>query len=121
MIERLWSARLGRVLLGAAVGVALAASAAVAPAALAGVTGPGAAPAVDWSTAVVDSNMKRHTPADFGPWGYPQGLFLYAQYLVFQRTHNPAWSLKLMSPTCSSGQPIQPCASSDCTLPANGP
>jgi len=46
---------------------------------------------VDWSTAVVDSTMKRSSPTTLGGWGYTQGLFLYGTYLVFQRTHNPAY------------------------------
>jgi unsaturated rhamnogalacturonyl hydrolase len=30
-------------------------------------------------------------PADFGSWAYPRGLFLYGEYLVYQRTKNPAY------------------------------
>ncbi|MEU3627593.1 family 88 glycosyl hydrolase [Amycolatopsis coloradensis] len=51
---------------------------------------PGAAAAtpgsVDWSRAVVDSTMKRYTPATLGGWGYTRGLYLYGQYLVYRRT-----------------------------------
>jgi len=49
---------------------------------------PAAAP-TDWSTAVVDSTMKRAPdPAKLGGWGYQVGLFLYGTDLVYQRTHN---------------------------------
>ncbi|QXV59229.1 glycoside hydrolase family 105 protein [Amycolatopsis sp. TNS106] len=49
---------------------------------------PGVASAapVEWSRAVVDSTMKRHTPATLGSWGYTRGLYLYGQYLVYRRT-----------------------------------
>ncbi|MBB5855797.1 glycoside hydrolase family 105 protein [Amycolatopsis umgeniensis] len=49
---------------------------------------PGTATAapVDWSRAVVDSTMKRYTPATLGGWGYTRGLYLYGQYLVYRRT-----------------------------------
>ncbi|MGI5506790.1 glycoside hydrolase family 88/105 protein [Lentzea sp. CA-135723] len=40
----------------------------------------------DWSKAVVDSTMKRFTPAELGGWGYTRGLYLYGQYLVYKRT-----------------------------------
>jgi unsaturated rhamnogalacturonyl hydrolase len=40
----------------------------------------------DWSTAMVESTMKRYTPETLGPWSYPEGLYLYGQYLVFKRT-----------------------------------
>src|SRR5690348_12096376 len=49
------------------------------------------AAATDWSVAVIDSTMKRYTPATIGGWSYPVGLYLYGQYLVYQRTHNPAY------------------------------
>ncbi|MCP3804765.1 glycoside hydrolase family 88 protein [Allokutzneria sp. A3M-2-11 16] len=42
--------------------------------------------APDWSKSIVDSTMKRHTPATLGGWGYTRGLYLYAQYLVYKRT-----------------------------------
>jgi unsaturated rhamnogalacturonyl hydrolase len=50
-----------------------------------------AAATTDWSVALVDSTMKRFTPATIGGWSYPVGLYLYGQYLVYQRTHNPAY------------------------------
>jgi unsaturated rhamnogalacturonyl hydrolase len=48
-------------------------------------------PGVDWSVKMVDSTMARFTPSTLGGWGYTEGLYLYGQYLVFQRTHNPAY------------------------------
>ncbi|MFJ3304053.1 glycoside hydrolase family 105 protein [Streptomyces sp. NPDC086549] len=50
---------------------------------------PAAAP--DWSTAVVDSTMARYTPATIGGWSYPVGLYLYGQYLTYERTHDPRY------------------------------
>src|SRR5262245_760687 len=47
---------------------------------------------VDWSTAVVESTMKRlPTVKDLGVWNYPRGLYLYGQYLVYRRTHDPRY------------------------------
>ncbi|KOV62265.1 glycoside hydrolase family 88/105 protein [Streptomyces sp. MMG1121] len=43
----------------------------------------------DWSSAVVDSTMARYTPTTIGGWSYPVGLYLYGQYLVYRRTHDP--------------------------------
>jgi unsaturated rhamnogalacturonyl hydrolase len=41
----------------------------------------------DWSRMVIDSTMKRYPdPAQIGRWGYPQGLYLMGQYLVYRRT-----------------------------------
>ncbi|MFC9688878.1 glycoside hydrolase family 88 protein [Kribbella sp. NPDC056951] len=45
------------------------------------------AAATDWSKAMVDSTMARYTPTSLGGWSYPVGLYLYGQYLVYQRTH----------------------------------
>jgi len=45
----------------------------------------------DWSTAVVESTMRRSTPVTLGGWGYTQGLYLYGQYLVFKRTGDPRY------------------------------
>ncbi|MEV5872803.1 glycoside hydrolase family 88 protein [Streptomyces sp. NPDC052101] len=61
--------------------------ASAAPAAPVGASRPAAAR--DWSTAVVDSTMARYTPATIGGWSYPVGLYLYGQYLVYRRTHDP--------------------------------
>ncbi|MEV7555785.1 glycoside hydrolase family 88 protein [Amycolatopsis sp. NPDC089917] len=48
--------------------------------------GVAAAAPADLSRAVVDSTMKRYTPATLGGWGYTRGLYLYGQYLVYRRT-----------------------------------
>ncbi|MDT7783488.1 MAG: unsaturated rhamnogalacturonyl hydrolase, partial [Pseudonocardiales bacterium] len=45
----------------------------------------------DWSVAVVESTMAAKTPAQLGGWGYQTGLYLYGQYLVYQRTHDPPY------------------------------
>ncbi|MER6072702.1 glycoside hydrolase family 88 protein [Streptomyces sp. NPDC001817] len=63
------------------------ASAAPAPSAPTPASRPAAAR--DWSTDVVDSTMARYTPATIGGWSYPVGLYLYGQYLVYRRTHDP--------------------------------
>jgi unsaturated rhamnogalacturonyl hydrolase len=42
----------------------------------------------DWSVAMVESTMARFTPGTIGSWSYPIGLYLYGQYLVYQRTHD---------------------------------
>ncbi|MFI1868124.1 glycoside hydrolase family 88 protein [Streptomyces jumonjinensis] len=46
----------------------------------------GGAVATDWSAALVESTMARYTPSSIGGWSYPVGLYLYGQYLVYQRT-----------------------------------
>lgn len=53
--------------------------------------------AVDWSTRLVDSTMARFTPATLGGWGYTEGLYLYGQYLVYQRTHDPDYLAYIQS------------------------
>jgi len=46
----------------------------------------------NWSTAIVEATMKRFpTPKDLGVWNYPRGLYLYGQYLVYKRTHDPRY------------------------------
>jgi alpha-L-fucosidase len=47
--------------------------------------------ATDWSVAMVDSTMARYKPTTIGGWSYPVGLYLYGQYLVYQRTHDPKY------------------------------
>ncbi|MEW2116203.1 glycoside hydrolase family 88 protein [Streptomyces sp. NPDC005474] len=47
-----------------------------------------AAAATDWSVAVVDSTTARYAPSTIGGWSYPVGLYLYGQYLTYQRTHD---------------------------------
>ncbi|MQY39749.1 Unsaturated rhamnogalacturonyl hydrolase YteR [Streptomyces sp. RB17] len=63
--------------------------ASAAPAPSAPALAPRPAAARDWSTAVADSTMARYTPATIGGWSYPVGLYLYGQYLVYRRTHDP--------------------------------
>ena len=39
---------------------------------------------------MVESTMKRYSTAkDLGSWGYAKSLYLYGQYLVWKRTHDP--------------------------------
>jgi unsaturated rhamnogalacturonyl hydrolase len=45
----------------------------------------------DWSKAVVDSTMARYSPSSVGGWGYTTGLYLWGQYLVWQRTGDPRY------------------------------
>lgn len=45
--------------------------------------------APDWSAEMVESTMARHTPDTIGGWSYPVGLYLYGQYQVYLRTHDP--------------------------------
>jgi unsaturated rhamnogalacturonyl hydrolase len=47
--------------------------------------------AFDWSVAMVESTMARFSPSQIGGWSYPVGLYLYGQYLVYQRTHDPRY------------------------------
>ncbi|MEV6415560.1 glycoside hydrolase family 88 protein [Kribbella sp. NPDC051718] len=56
-----------------------------------GRTAATAARSTDWSVAMVDSTMARYTPSSLGGWSYTNGLYLYGQYLVYQRTHNPKY------------------------------
>jgi len=43
----------------------------------------------DLSKAVVDSTMREHPSATgLGKWGYTQALYLYGEYLVYERTHD---------------------------------
>jgi len=48
-------------------------------------------PARDWSVAMVESTMTRFTPGTIGGWSYQVGLYLYGEYLVYQRTHDPRY------------------------------
>ncbi len=49
-------------------------------------------PSSDWSRAMVESTMKRYpTAKDLGSWGYAKALYLYGEYLVYQRTHEPRY------------------------------
>lgn len=51
------------------------------------------APAVtDWSKALVESTLSRNPDArKFGTWGYARSLYLFGQYLVYERTHDPRY------------------------------
>ncbi|TWP51944.1 carbohydrate-binding protein [Lentzea tibetensis] len=51
----------------------------------------GATTGTDWSVAVVESTMAQYTPAQLGGWSYTRGLYLYGQYLVYQRTKDPRY------------------------------
>lgn len=46
----------------------------------------------DLSKAVVESTMKNYPSATgLGNWGYTQALYLYGEYLVYERTHDPRY------------------------------
>ena len=46
----------------------------------------------DYSQAAIETVMRQfNSPADFGSWAYPRGLFLWGEYLVYKRTNNPAY------------------------------
>lgn len=46
----------------------------------------------DWSKALVDSTLTRYPDATkFGGWGYARSLYLFGQYLVYKRTHDPRY------------------------------
>jgi unsaturated rhamnogalacturonyl hydrolase len=46
----------------------------------------------DWSRRVIDSTLARYPdPAQLGDWDYDRGLFLFGQYLVYRRTHDPRY------------------------------
>ncbi|MDQ1033040.1 unsaturated rhamnogalacturonyl hydrolase [Streptomyces umbrinus] len=55
------------------------------------------AAATDWSVAMVDSTTARYTPSTIGGWSYPVGLYLYGQYLTYQRTHDARYLSYLTS------------------------
>ena len=47
---------------------------------------------VDLSKAVVDSTLARNPdPKQFGGWGYAKALYLFGQYEVYMRTHEPRY------------------------------
>ncbi|MET7735243.1 glycoside hydrolase family 88 protein [Streptomyces sp. NPDC005402] len=48
----------------------------------------GPSPDRDWSVAMVESTMARYTSSSIGGWSYPVGLYLYGQYLAYERTHD---------------------------------
>ncbi|HZY61417.1 MAG TPA: glycoside hydrolase family 88 protein [Edaphobacter sp.] len=46
----------------------------------------------DLSKAVVETTMRTHpNAAELGKWGYAQALYLYGEYLVYERTHDPRY------------------------------
>src|SRR5690348_13947367 len=46
----------------------------------------------DWSKALVESTLQRNPdPSRFGGWGYARSLYLFGQYLVYKRTHDPRY------------------------------
>lgn len=46
----------------------------------------------DWSKALVESTLTRYPEAtQFGGWGYARSLYLFGQYLVYKRTHDPRY------------------------------
>lgn len=46
----------------------------------------------DLSKAVVETTMRTHPQAtELGKWGYTQALYLYGEYLVYERTHDPRY------------------------------
>src|SRR6202000_3525566 len=46
----------------------------------------------DWSKVLVDSTLHRYPDAkNLGNWGYAVSLYLYGQYLLYQRTRNRAY------------------------------
>ena len=52
----------------------------------------GPAEVTDWSKALVDSTLSRNPDAKkFGTWGYARSLYLFGQYLVYKRTHEPRY------------------------------
>ena len=60
---------------------------------------PATVPApVDWSTALVESTMKRYpTAKSLKGWGYAKSLYLYGVYLVYLRTKDPRYLEHLKS------------------------
>jgi len=53
--------------------------------------GGGGGGGTDWSVAMVNSTMTRFSPDTLGGWSYTRGLYLYGQYLVYQRTRDPRY------------------------------
>lgn len=46
----------------------------------------------DISKAVVETTMRTYPSAtELGKWGYTQALYLYGEYLVYERTHDPRY------------------------------
>ena len=47
-----------------------------------------APPPTDWSVAMAKTVMDQHSATSLS-WSYPNGLYLYGQYLLYQRTQDP--------------------------------
>jgi unsaturated rhamnogalacturonyl hydrolase len=74
-----------------AAGVVATGANAIFPRLSAQTTPPPASEPIDWSLRLIDSTLKRKPdPTKFGVWGYPQGLYLFGQYLVYRRTGEQA-------------------------------
>jgi unsaturated rhamnogalacturonyl hydrolase len=83
-----------------------------------------AATKVDWSRALVESTMKRYPdPATLGRWQYPQALYLWGQYLLWQRTKDHRYFEYLQrwvdAHVDDSGNIDRPIESLDNMLPGN--
>jgi unsaturated rhamnogalacturonyl hydrolase len=83
-----------------------------------------AATDVDWSRALVESTMKRYPdPATLGRWQYPQALYLWGQYLLWQRTKDHRYFEYLQrwvdAHVDDSGNIDRPIESLDNMLPGN--
>lgn len=78
--------------------------------------------ATDWGRAIVEGVMRRHPdPAALGSWNYPAAFYLYGQFLVFARTHEPRylayirhWVDGQLDP---EGRPAQPLDALDRIMP----
>jgi unsaturated rhamnogalacturonyl hydrolase len=53
-----------------------------------GSTPPPPPPGTDWSVAMANTVMDAHSPTSLS-WSYPNGLYLYGQFLLYQRTKDP--------------------------------
>src|SRR5713226_9178057 len=79
---------------------------------------------VDWSRALVESTMKRYPdPATLGRWQYPQALYVWGQYLLWQRTKDHRYFEYLQrwvdAHVDDSGNIDRPIESLDNMLPGN--
>ncbi|MBD0741612.1 glycoside hydrolase family 105 protein [Streptomyces sp. CBMA152] len=83
--SRLLTAVVAATLTAGGLGAATGPAAAVQPRA----TGNHDVQTTDWSVAMTRSTMARYTPSSIGGWSYPVGLYLFGQYQVYQRTHDP--------------------------------
>lgn len=71
----------------AAAGVAVGTASAMLPGSASAALESASPQTVDWSLRLIESTLQRTPdPSQFGVWGYPQGLYLLGQYLVYRRT-----------------------------------